>query len=572
MKKYHTLQRLVQAQQQYVIILINAWLNQDSARTLEKVVEEFELQNSPFYRTSEDITTPLIEKKLLIPDSTDQNQYIINPAMPDEAYTFFQTRSKRHLRKEAIELATTRYEFKTFNEVLTAAGVSPQVFNRDEQVSNSDSQAPKSQIKSTWKKKKREQENESLKKQLEDLLTEEDLTQGQIMQKLGINRPRLINIASIYKLKLSDKRGRTTVHNEKEKKVCTTVASLLHTGQSIDDIIKQGITIKEPDYSYLYWAEQGLSLREIGDCYGVSGEQVRLILALYSTSTKILSKTSKERITQQQQDSKEILKTERASLITILKSRTDNLWNEIETTHGWAGKMTRKFYDSLTKLHPSSHTNFNPLINLLNTYKEAKERNEQRSLAYFSMLTGFSISSINRILKVINLEPMYGNKERMNPLETSIHLQFIKKACEINLSIPDITYFSNQKKSNVSQKIFYHHLSKHKDLSNHKEQSGISIERSNKIITIPYRYVAEALEAYNAGFSTEETCTLFEDHMHFGRLTKSDIAYIQDHKESITTNLTTILTYLYGYNVQQPYEKFDVNLTNNITKPNLPTT
>lgn len=393
----------------------------------------------------------------------------------------------------------------------------------------------------------------ALVQQIRDLITSGATGKYDIARKVNIQVSTLRKLCTQNDILLpSGRPGRSKGKKCAKDKTPSPIAALLKEGSSIDDICKQlGIDcLPQRDYEFLYWAEQNVSMAEIGRAYNYSRERVRQIIASYGTTIEKIGQKSRERA----KEPNYILLTQRSSLLDVLSARQEQLWDQKRAEHPWAAQKTKEYYDSLQRIVSTSSKNLDRVFTLFKAYYNVQNDSQKKGLRYYSALTGFFPYTISVIFHAVGIKPMYGNQSKIRDIQNKALLSCIKRALTHNLGAADIAYFTNKPYPAITQKMIYHHLS----FPHNANRILIprDTKRGHKTAKIPLHLISEVFEANDANFSLEETCTLLENYVPFGKLMPSDIAYIIEHQETIIPTITKILSEVYGYPVRKPYERF----------------
>lgn len=283
--------------------------------------------------------------------------------------------------------------------------------------------------------------------------------------------------------------------------------------------------------------EQGKMLKEIGQDEQVNLSRERVRQYILQTGQyddwKEKKLEGKGKTTAQLQT--------RGEFCSLLEARADQLAEQ----RGWAYQKAWEYRSSLM-VQPKGKIPFKSLLTLFRRYEKAKEKGEKRSLE--ELAEGlFYASDAGRILRRVDLEPMYGIRDRHQVhYETKLAINRAARRLP-RISHPDIAYFLDFPLYVVQQ---------HPAMRARKRGRGSGAKRIIKIFGrgfgkgtdyLTYRLASQIYESKAAGFNQLETAELLDT-------TTRIVQYALQHKREIAPVIMRTLRVLYPYEkVKRPY-------------------
>ncbi|GEM_PF-5715255 len=192
---------------------------------------------------------------------------------------------------------------------------------------------------------------------------------------------------------------------------------------------------------------------------------------------------------------------------------------------------------------------FSSYLALFETYEQAQQQGEKLPLQELATQAGFSRTALRKILKNMNLKPMFGNyvhssKHKLNAME---------RGAKIGLSGRDVSYFLDIHFKNASNYIYIHYGSS--SPTTIVKVNYISLGHKEKC-NLHFSIASEIFEAHDAGFSLEDIRHLIKGKSIGG--SGYGLPVIQEllnSRPEIEPTLITILQQLYNKpDLDKPYK------------------
>lgn len=238
--------------------------------------------------------------------------------------------------------------------------------------------------------------------------------------------------------------------------------------------------------------DQGLNLREVGERLDLSLKSIHMYLVV-SGQSREYKKRKKETALRKRQ--------ERSRFVSLLEERG----HQLATAEGWPQQQALR-YISLSGVRSSK---YDDLVTVLTRYERARNEERRLSLKELSHGTRIWFSDIGRILRKLDLEPMYGTLEKRGNLSGD-EVSAIQRAYNQQVSSFDVGYFMNCPHYIVYQRW---------DEMEGKRQRERYLFRGWQGRRIAYRNAAQIYEANDLGFSTDEIAQLVEKPVDLVELT-----------------------------------------------------
>ncbi len=182
--------------------------------------------------------------------------------------------------------------------------------------------------------------------------------------------------------------------------------------------------------------EEGITLREIGDKYGVTKEAIRI----YLVGTNQHSVWKEKRREKKQEKNEQIYEKKLAlkNLVSVLKSRMIQL----AQNESWQSEKAVEYILSMKIDHPDSYS-YNALIKIFERYKTAMDKEEKSSLEDLGEGLQIHPAQISHILKRVELKPMIYPYMKKRVVLQKQQKESIKKGFGLEMNPADIGYFLN---------------------------------------------------------------------------------------------------------------------------------
>ncbi len=289
--------------------------------------------------------------------------------------------------------------------------------------------------------------------------------------------------------------------------------------------------------------EQGLSLKEIGEVYGVSAERARQIIkeqgkteifrTIRHMQTKIFKENGKNK--------------ELSEILGCLTQRTD----ELVKKEGWAYQKALEYLDKPRQNAGSRlvSNSFDDLLVIFEKYENAQKNGQKLSLIDLSEGTNFIFPQVGKILNDVGVSPMYGDKWKGRTPTPRDKKEAVKRALAVQIPATDIAYFLGVPNYVIENNITAQGLRKNRlNIAHAIKQFGSG--KNHRALN--YRLASEIYEASDkCKFNIQETAEILD-------VSQKLVNYALEHRNEIEPVILDSLRVLYNDSkINEPYKKID---------------
>ena len=266
----------------------------------------------------------------------------------------------------------------------------------------------------------------------------------------------------------------------------------------------------------------GESLRTIAKHEGISREAVRQYI-----ERSLQYNSWKEKRSQREEE-----KLEKSVMLGNIFGQVTLLVMIKAENEGWAYGRAMQFMYSRRE----TKYDFNSILHLFQRYEQATAQGIKLSSLELGEGTTISVAEVNRIVKLVGAEPMYGRLDiHRTPPKT---VEAMLRARTVPMTSSDIGYFLDVPDYVVRQR--------YAKLGNEENRSKylLSEFRGRKL---PYREASQIYEAHDAGFTLEEKMELLDT-------TEKKIDFALANRDSIEPTIINALQVMFqDRTITKPY-------------------